>query len=151
MFDNKNPYTLRTEIVEGITHYYVSFSDGQAIQRETEISRPVFLELLRFVRYERTLRRRDERYMENSDLTDETLHRRAMNPQKFVDDVVVEALLNERLQQAIQKLPEIQRRRFILYHEFGLTYEQIAKMEGCKKQSVKQSVERAKEKIREVM
>jgi hypothetical protein len=34
MFDNTNPYTLRTEIVEGITHYYVSFSDGQAIPRE---------------------------------------------------------------------------------------------------------------------
>jgi len=42
MFDNTNPYTLRTEIIEGIMHYYVSFKDGQAIPRETEVSRPVY-------------------------------------------------------------------------------------------------------------
>ncbi len=36
-----------------------------------------------------------------------------------------------------------------LYHEFGLTYEQIAKMEGCKKQSVYDSVILAEKKIRE--
>ncbi|MGI6176338.1 MAG: hypothetical protein ACOYJC_09355 [Christensenellales bacterium] len=57
MFDNENPYTLRTEVVEGITHYYVSFQDGQAIMRETEVSRPVYLEFLRFVKHERNLRR----------------------------------------------------------------------------------------------
>ena len=57
MFDNTNPYALRTEIVEGITRYYVTFTDGQAVQRETEVSRPVYIEFLRFIRIERNLRR----------------------------------------------------------------------------------------------
>ena len=151
MFDNSNPYTLRTEVVEGITHYYVSFTDGQAILRETEVSRPVYLEFLRFVKVERNLRRSDERHTEQSELTDETLYNRAAHPPKAVDEVVFDSLRDEHLRQAVAELPEIQRRRFVLYHEFGLTYEQIAQIEGCKRQPVTRSIERAEEKIREVI
>jgi hypothetical protein len=74
MFDNKNPYTLRTETGEGITHYYISFTDGQSVYREAEVSRPVYLEFLRFVKTECILRHWDERHREHSDLTDEILH-----------------------------------------------------------------------------
>ncbi|GHV32669.1 hypothetical protein FACS18949_04320 [Clostridia bacterium] len=151
MFDNTNLYTLRTEIVEGIMHYHVSFTDGQAVHRETEVSRPVYLEFCRFVKQERNLRRWDERHTEQSDLTDETLYNRAATPPKSVEETVFDSERNERLRQAIAELPEIQRRRFVLYHEFGLTYEQIAKMEGCSKVSAFRSVNRAEEKIRELM
>jgi len=149
MLNNENPYTLRTEIVEGITHYYVSFTDGQAIHRETEVSRPVYLEFLRFVEIERSLRHWDERHREYSELTDERLNRRAQNPPKSLEETVFDSQRDEQLRLAIQKLPEIQRRRFVLYHEFGLTYEQIAKMEGCTKMPVKRSIDRAEQKIRE--
>jgi len=149
MFDNTNPYTLRIEVVEGITHYYVSFSDGQAIPRETEVSRPVYLEFCRFVKRERNLRRSDERHIEQSELTDETLYNRALHAPKSVEEMAFDCLRDEHLRQAIQGLPEAQRRRFVLYHEFGLTYEQIAEMEGCKKQSVCDSVMLAEKKIRE--
>ena len=149
MLNNENPYTLRTEIVEGITHYYVSFTDGQAIHRETEVSRPVYLEFLRFVEIERSLRHWDERHREYSELTEETLNRRAQNPPKSLEETVFDSQRDEQLRLAIQKLPEIQRRRFVLYHEFGLTYKQIAKMEGCTKMPVKRSIDRAEQKIRE--
>ena len=149
MFDNTNPYTLRTEIVEGITHYYVSFADGQAIPRETKVSRPVYLEFCRFVKRERNLRRSDERHIEQSDLTDETLYNRALQPPKSVEDAAIDDIRDEQLRQVIAELPETQRRRFILYHEFGLTYEQIAEMEGCTKRAIKFSVDLAEEKIKE--
>jgi RNA polymerase sigma-70 factor (ECF subfamily) len=147
MFDNKNPYTLNTEIVEGITHYYISFTDEENIYRKIEVSRPVYLEFLRFVKTERNLRRWDERHTEQSELTDETLYKRALHPPKSVEDTTFDSLRNEQLRLAIQELPEIQRRRFLLYHEFGLTYEQIAEMEGCTEMPVKRSIDRAKEKI----
>ncbi|HCC34741.1 MAG TPA: RNA polymerase [Ruminococcaceae bacterium] len=151
MFDYSNPYTLRTEVTEGIMHYYVSFKDGQAVLRETEVSRPVYLEFCRFVKQERNLRRWDERHTEQSDLTDESLYSRALNPPKSVEETVFDSQRDERLRQAIEDLPEVQRRRFILYHEFGLTYEQIAEMEGCSKVSAFRSVNRAKEKIKEAI
>lgn len=151
MFDNTNPYTLRTEVVGGITHYYVSFQDGQAIMRETEVSRPVYLEFLRFVAHERNLRRWDERHTEQSKLTDETLYHRASYSPKSVEETVFDIQQNDNLRKAITELPEVQRRRIILYHEFGLTYEQIAEMEGCTKMPVKRSIDRAMEKIRELI
>ena len=151
MFGNENPYALRTEDNEGITRYYVSFHDGQAIPHEIEVSRPVYLEFLRFIKTERNLRRSDERHLEQSDLTDETLFRRALFPQKSVEETAFDSLRNEQLRQAIQQLPEIQRRRFVLYHEFGLTYEQIAEMEGCHFTSVRIAILRAEEKIRVII
>jgi RNA polymerase sigma-70 factor (ECF subfamily) len=151
MFDNTNPYTLRTDIVEGITRYYISFRDGQAILRETEVSRPVYLEFLRFVRTERNLRRFDERHTEQSRLTDETLHCRAAHLPKSVEEAVFDSLRDERLRQAIAELPETQRRRFVLYHEFGLTYDQIAKMEGRHRTSICESVLAAEAKIKEII
>ena len=148
MFDNTNPYALRTEIVEGITRYFVTFTDGQAVQRETEVSRPVYIEFLRFVRIERNLRRWDERHTEQSSLTDETLYERAIHQPKSLEETVFDSLRNERLRQAIQQLPEIQRRRFVLHHEFGLTYEQIAEMEGCTFQAVAKTIAVAETNIK---
>jgi len=149
MFDNTNPYTLRTEIVEGITNYYISFMDGQALYRETEVSHPVYLEFQQFKKDERNLRRWDERHTEQSELTDESINDRAFHQPKSVEDTVFDIQCNEQLQQAIQSLPEPQRRRFVLYYELGFTYEQIANMEGCTKVSVHIGVNRAKEKIKE--
>jgi RNA polymerase sigma-70 factor (ECF subfamily) len=151
MFDNTNPYTLRTEIAEGIMHYYVSFTDGQAIPRETEVSRPVYLEFMRFVKIERNLRRSDERHIEQSELTDESLYARAANTPKGVEEILFDSERDERLRQAIVELPETGRRRFVLYHEFGLTYEQIAQMEGRNLSSVYESVRGAEAKIKEKM
>jgi len=151
MFDNTNPYTLRTEITEGIARYFVSFTDGQGTHRETEVLRPVYLEFCRFIKQERNLRRWDERHTEYSELTEETLARRALNPPRGIEEAVFDSERDERLCQTIAKLPELQRRRFILRHEFGLTYEQIADMEGCKRQPIARSIERAEAKIREAM
>ena len=151
MFDNANHYALRTEIFEGITRYFVSFVDGQNIPRETEVSRPVYLEFLRFVKHERNLRRSDERNTEHSDLSEGTLNRRTANPPKSVEEMAFDILRNEQLRLAIQQLPEIQRRRFVLHHEFGLTYEQIAEMEGCSHSSAFTAVKRAEEKIKAVI
>jgi len=149
MFNKQNPYTLRKEIIGGLTHYYVSFADGQGIFRESEVSRPVYLEFMRFVKAERRLRRWDERHLDETEFMDEAVYGRMLKPEKSVEDTVFDIERNEQLRSAIQKLPEIQRRRFVLYHEFGLTYEQIADMEGCTKRAVKFSVDLAKNKIKE--
>lgn len=148
MFDNSNPYALHTAVSEGITHYFVSFEDGQGIHREIEVSRPVYLEFCRFVKRERNLRRWDERHTEYSEVKEDTLLRRATASPKGVEEAVFDSFRDERLRQTIAGLPEVQRRRFVLYHEFGLTYEQIATMEGCSRQSATRSVKRAEATIR---
>jgi RNA polymerase sigma-70 factor (ECF subfamily) len=145
----ENPYTLRLDDNDGkdIMPYFVSFKDGEGIHRETEISCPIFNEFLKFVKIERKLTRWGERHIEQSEQTDETLRQRMVKLPKSLEETVFDSERSERLRLAIQQLPEIQRRRFVLHHEFGLTYEQIGEMEGCTKMAVKFSVDAAKKKI----
>ena len=150
MFDDKNPYSLRSEIVGGLTRYFVSFTDGQGVRRETRVSRPVYLEFLRFVRIERNLQRWDERHVEMSEITDSTLYRRALHPPKSLEETIFDSISNKKLRLVIQNLPEIQRRRFVLRHEFGLTYKQIAEIEGAKRQTVTRSIYKAEKEIKKI-
>ena len=131
-----------------MTRYYVTFTDGQGIHRETGVSRPVYLELLRFIRTERNLRRWDERHIEQSEMSDEMLGAFAINPQKTIEETTFDSLRNEQLRQAVLQLSEVQRRRFVLYHEFGFTYEQIADIEGCSFQAVAKAIKSAEATIR---
>ena len=147
----ENTYTLSTETVGGITRYFVTFFDGQGIIQMTEVSYPVYLEFLRFVKTERNLKRWTERHIEQSSLTCETLYKRAFKQPKCVEDVVVDKLKKELLQQVIDNLPETQRRRFSLYYEFDLTYEQIAEIEGRHFTSIRESVRKAEETIKNIM
>ena len=78
MIKNTDKYTLRTEFSKSITHYYVSFRDGEGIIHEIEVSRPVYLEIRRFGQQERNFRRSDERYKEQSALTDAKLNERTL-------------------------------------------------------------------------
>jgi RNA polymerase sigma-70 factor (ECF subfamily) len=151
MFDNTNPYALRTEVRKGITYYYVSFTDSLNTFRETEVSSEVYLLLDECRRHEKRQKNFFDRHIEHSDLTDETLNRRALHTPETADEAVLRKEEANALRAVIAGLPEIQRRRFILYHEVRLTYEQIAKAEGCSKASVFRSVSRAEEKIREVI
>ena len=88
MFDNTNPYTIRFEETDGRKRYFVAFTDGQRNFRETEVSKAVYMEFCHFIKRERNLRRSDERHLEQSELTEETLCRRAVHKPKPVDDAV---------------------------------------------------------------
>ena len=85
--------------------------------------------------------------IEQSEVMDETLYKRALHSSKSVEETIICNDMASQLYAAIEKLPDIQRRRFLLYYEIRLTYEQIAEMEECTKRAVKFSVDIAKEKV----
>ncbi len=90
-----------------------------------------------------------DRHYERSEQSEASLNRRAARHSETVEDAVFHRLECEALHSAINELPEIQRRRLILYYFGELTYEQIAEMEGCTKRAVKFSVDGAIKKIKE--
>ena len=148
MFHDNNQYALRKEIVGGFTHYYITFTNAHGESHDTQVPRNVFATYLRFEKDERNLRRWDERHREQSDLTETTLHRRALHLPRNVEDMVVDAEHGELLRRAIAELPEVQKRRFLMYHDDGLTFEEIATLESCTKRAIKFSVDIAEEKVR---
>lgn len=57
--------------------------------------------------------------------------------------------LNELLS-VLSRCTDTQQRRFLLYALDGLTYEQIALLEGCSKAAVQDSIEAVRKKFRKI-
>jgi RNA polymerase sigma-70 factor (ECF subfamily) len=150
MFDNSNSYMPHTVTQNGKTHYYVFFEDGEGNEHDIEVTYPVYLEFLRFVKIERNLKRWTERHIEFLELSDEELFSRARANPKTVEEAILDKLFDEQFQQIIDELPEIQRRRFIRHYEMGLSFIQIAELEGCTPKAVEFSVKLAKKKVHEL-
>ena len=70
---------------------------------------------------------------------------------KSLDERMIEEERNEMLCKAVDGLPEIQRRRFLLYYEYEFNFYQIAAMEHCTASAIQKSVAIAKEKVKAEM
>ena len=91
------------------------------------------------------------RHIEHSELTDISLNNRAFHQAESLEDTVMRRMEHELLHKEITKLPKTQRRRLLLYFFGGLTYEQIAKLENCKRQAVQCSIQMALKKLKKIL
>ena len=143
--DKYNPYTIGT--TEDGRHWLTS-SDGQGNRHHFEISAAVFALFDSFELDDLSYLNEVDRHYEHSELTEASLYDRAVNRPATVEESALQSMEYAQLHRAISVLPEIQKRRLILYYFQGLTYEQIAGMEGCTKRAVKFSVDIAVEKLK---
>ena len=147
--DKDNPYRIFT--TDGNTanpHYYLAFTDGSGAEQCIEIDKILFDVFDRFELDDISFMNEVDRHYEQSEQTEQSLNRRAAQPQKSVEEAVFQRVEVEALRQAITKLPEKQRSRLVLYYFGDFTYEQIAEMEGCSKRAVKFSVDIALKNLR---
>ena len=142
--DKYNPYTL----TEKEDKHYLSFRDGQGVLRELQITKELFEALNRFELDDLSILNEWDRHIEHFEQSEQALNRRAFFKAESVEETVLRNMEYERLHRAISELPEKQRRRLTLYYFKGLTYEQIAEMEGCTIMPVKRSIDSALKKIK---
>ncbi|MGM9600323.1 MAG: RNA polymerase sigma factor [Faecousia sp.] len=139
-----NPYELFTVgIHTEHPHFFVQFVDSTGEMRCVEVSRSIYATLDRFELDDLSFLNEVDNHYEHSDLTESSLHQRAARNQESVEDTVMKHIQSENLHKAIATLPELQRRRLVLYFFGDYTYEQIGEMEGCTKVAVKHSVDKA--------
>ena len=143
--DKYDPYTISTT-EDG--RYWLTFSDGQGNRHHFEISAAVFTLFDSFELDDLSYLNEVDRHYEQSELTEASLYDRAVHRPATVEESALQSMEYAQLHRAISELPEIQKRRLILYYFQGLTYEQIAEMEGCTKRAVKFSVDIAVEKLK---
>lgn len=143
--DKYNPYTLSTDNQK----YYVSFKDINGNIQKTEVDKSVFDAFDSFELDDISIMNEAERHYEYLELTEETLNRRAVHKTKTVENIILTVFENEMLSKAICELTETQRKRLLLYYYDRLTYEQIAKIEGCTKMPILRSIKKAEEKNKE--
>ena len=142
--DKYNPYTLS----QNEDKHYISFRDGQGVLRELQITKELFEVLNRFELDDLSILNEWDRHIEHFEQTEQSLNRRAFSKEESVEETVLRSIEYERLHRAITQLPETQRRRLLLYYFEGLTYEQIARMEGCTIMPVKRSIDSAIKKLK---
>ena len=142
--DKSNPYTLS---VEGDT-YYISFTDGQGIFHKQEISMELYAAFNDFELDDISWINETSRHLSELDFGEESLSHKIADPSEPVEDHVYRRIMYQELHRAIAQLPEIQRRRVLLYYFGGYTYEQIARMEGCKYPAIIKSVAAAEKNIK---
>ena len=145
--DKYNPYTIGTT---GDGRHWLTFLDGQGNRHHFEISAAVFALFDSFELDDLSYLNEVDRHYEQSELTEASLYDRAVYRPATVEESALQSMEYAQLHRAISELPEIQKRRLILYYFQGLTYEQIAEMEGCTKRAVKFSVDIAVEKLKKI-
>ena len=109
--DKYNPYS----ICERNGSCYIEFLDGEHKKQAFEISRELYEAFDEFELRDISYLHQWDKYIEHSEIWEHALNGRAIQKPESVEDVVLEKLLVERLHRAIQKLPEIQKRRLILF------------------------------------
>lgn len=145
--DKYNPYT----IYEKRGKYYLTFRDGQGVRHDMMIEKELFDALDRFELDDLAFLNEWDRHIEQFEQTEQSLHQHSFYKTEAVEDVVLRRMEYQRLHRAISELPEIQRRRLILYYFHGLTYEQIAEMEGCTFQAVAKSIVAAEKRLKKIL
>ena len=145
--DKYNPYTLS---IENST-YYISFTDGQGIFHKQEISMELYAAFNSFELDDISWINEASRHLTEVDAGDEPLSQRVADSSEPVEDHVYRRIMYQELHKAIAQLPEIQRRRVLLYYFGGYTYEQIAEMEGCKHPAIIKSVSSAEKNIKKFL
>lgn len=149
--DKDNPYEIfTTGLGTPQPHYFLAFVDSTGAEQCVEIDKALFDAFDRFELDDISFMNEMDRHYERSEQTEQSLNRRAVQPQESVEETVFQRVEVETLRQAIARLPEKQRRRLVLYYFGGCTYEQIAEMEGCSKRAVKFSVDVALKNLKEI-
>ena len=139
--DRDNPYEIfTTGINTAHPHFYLSFKDSSGSKRCMEIDKALFDAFDSFELDDLSFMNEVDRHYEQSEQSEWTLAKRAVQPQESVEETVFQRVENEALHRAIAQLPEKQRRRLVLYYFGGFTYEQIAEMEKCKYQTVQDTI-----------
>lgn len=121
-------------------HYYIAFTDSTGVRQELEVDKALFDTLDRFELDDLSFLNEVDNHYERSELTEASLNARAFELPETVEETVMQHDESERLHKAIAMLPAKQRKRLTLYYFRGLNYAQIAEIEGCKYQAVRESI-----------
>lgn len=145
--DKYNPYTLCSE--KG--RYYISFVDVNNNFQEIAVSQEVFESFNKFELEDISWMNEYDRHYEHSEIYENALHRRNVSDIQLLEEYFDNAQDAENLHMAVNKLPEVQKRRLKKYYFGEKTFEEIAIEEGCTYQCVQRSVYRAVSKIKNIL
>lgn len=138
-----NPYTL--EIINNTN--IVIFKDSRNKIQTIEVNDEVYNQMNQFELEDISQMHKIDKYIERFTLSDEIISKRSVKIPESIEDIVERNIINESIKREISILPTTQKRRLKLYYFNNMSFEEIARLEGCTKMAIKFSVNIALEKI----
>jgi RNA polymerase sigma factor (sigma-70 family) len=147
-----NPYTIYSVNMDnGTPKFFVEFCDGEGNEHRVELTKELYDLFDQFELEDLAQLNEADRHYERSELTEESLNRRATCQQPKPEEQIIASSDRYRLHAAISRLPETQRRRVHMYYFEKMTLTEIASVEQCKYQRIQKSLERAAKKIKQYL
>lgn len=132
-----NPYTLEVND----NKYIINFCDSRKVKQRIEVNREIFSIFDKSELKDISQMNEFDNHIEHTELFEEILNKRAIKKPLLTEDIVEQNIINEKLIKDINKLPNNQRKRVILYYLYDYTLEEIAALEHCSKVAIKYSID----------
>ena len=129
----------------------MSFKDSRGIIQKVEISEEIFNALDKFELEDLSEMNEYDNHIEHSEIFENNLNSRAINKSISLEDEVINKCAFEELKKAIDKLPNVQKRRIKKYYFQEKTEREIAEEENATQQSVHIVLKRALENLKKIL
>lgn len=144
-----NPYTLK--YIEEKNIYIVSFKDVKGNLQDVEVSKEIYKAFDRFELDDLSELNEYDNHIEHSEIFENNLESRAKDKPISLENEIIEKATFEELKQAINQLPEIQKRRIIKYYFEDKTQQEIANEEMVDIRAIQYSLSIALKKLKEIL
>ena len=142
-----NPYRLLFDN----DNYYIIYKDKKGIINKVEVSINIYDAFNSFELDDLSELNEYDNHIEHLELDEDSLYIRSSNKEESLDDYVIRKTSYEELMIAINKLPEIEKRRIKKYYFDEKTQQQIANEEGVNIRSIQYSLNIALKKLKEFL
>ncbi len=142
-----NPYSL---LIENNV-YYILFKDNKNKLHKHKVNKKVFFAFNDFELEDKKLMNEYSRYIEHSEIFEYSFESRIMNKDTSLEDEVIRNVIFEELREAVNSLPEIQKRRIKKYYFEGKTQQQIANEEKVDIRSIQYSLNCALKNLKKIL
>ncbi len=144
-----NPYTLNYMNEED--NYVVLFKDSKGIFQSVNVSEDVFKTMDRFELDDLSEMNEYDNHIEHSEIYEFNINIRSTHKQELLEDYIVRKSSYEDLMNAINLLPEIQKRRIKKYYFDNKNEYVIAREENASQQAVNKSLRQAIQKLKQIL
>ena len=141
-----NPYVLDYNQEKNI--HIIKFKDSNNNLQIVEITEEVYKVFDRAELDDISQIHKYRKYIEHSEVYEETLYHRAINHPISIEEEVETKMLFDELKNSINQLSNVQKRRIKMYYFENMMIEEIATLENTTHQAVSKSIRRGIEQIK---
>jgi len=139
------------EHIEETDKYYISFKDSVNRECKIEINKKIYDIYIDSKKSYTRIKNQNSRYIEQSEQTEISLYKRALNKQSGLEDILIKNIELEMLEEAKSTLTDIQRRRIKLHIENKRTLKEISEIEGVGKNKIDKSISQGMKKLKKFL